>query len=177
MHTIEHERPDDAAGIHELLAAAFPTSGEALLVDDLRAADVLPVSLVASEGGAILGHVGFSPVSIRPSGNAALVWALAPLAVAPSAQRRGIGSALVRAGLHECAHAGCDAVVVLGDPQYYSRFGFLPASGHGLRCSFDAPPEAFMLVEFRPGSVSHHDGIVCFHPAFDRFAVPDDGGD
>lgn len=175
MHTIESERPEDAAGIHELLVAAFPTNGEALLVDDLRIADALPVSLVASESGTVLGHVAFSPVSIRPSGNAALIWALAPLAVLPAAQGRGIGSELVRTGLHACAHAGCDAVVVLGDPQYYCRFGFFPAVQYGLRCSFDAPPEAFMLVEFRPGSVSHHDGTVYFHPAFDRFAVSGEG--
>lgn len=94
---------------------------------------------------------------------------LAPLAVAPEAQGRGIGSALVRAGLKVCAEGGVDGVVVLGDPAYYGRFGFKPAGEHGMSCLFDAPPEAFLLWEARPGTLSAWKGIVCFHPAFDRF--------
>ena len=174
MNNIESERPDHAAAIHALLVASFPTDGEADLVDDLRAADALPVSLVAAEAGSILGHVGFSPVFIRPAGLASVVWALAPLAISPSAQRRGIGSALVRAGLRACADAGCDAVVVLGDPAFYRRFSFLPAAERGLHCSFEAPPEAFMLIELRSASIPFHEGTVYFHSAFDRFAAPNE---
>jgi len=174
MNNIESERSDHATAIHELLVASFPTDGEAGLVDDLRAAHALPVSLVASEGSSILGYVAFSPVIIRPAGLATVVWALAPLAIAPAAQRQGIGSALVRAGLRACADAGCDAVVVLGAPDFYHRFGFLPAAKHSLRCSFEAPPEAFMLTELGGASVPFHEGIVYFHSAFDRLATPNE---
>lgn len=174
MNNIERERPEHAVSIHALLVASFPTHAEAGLVDDLRAADALPVSLVASEGGSILGHISFSPGFIRPAGLASVVWTLAPLAISPAAQRRGPGSALVRAGLRACADAGCDAVVVLGDPDFYRRFGFLPAAEHGLRCSFEAPPEAFMLTELHPASLPFHDGTVYFHSAFDRFATPNE---
>ena len=174
MNNIESERPEHAAAIRELLLASFPSDGEAGLVDDLRAAHALPVSLVASEGGSILGHIAFSPVFIRPAGLASVVWALAPLAIAPASQRQGIGSALVRAGLRACANAGCNAVVVLGDPGYYHRFGFLPAAKHGLRCSFEAPPEAFMLTELGGASFPFHEGTVYFHSAFNRFAAPNE---
>ena len=174
MNNIESERPEHAAAIRELLLASFPGDGEAGFVDDLRAAHALPVSLVASDGSSVLGYVAFSPVFIRPSGLASVVWALAPLAIAPAAQRQGIGSALVRAGLRACADAGCDAVVVLGDPGYYHRFGFLPAARHGLRCSFEAPPEAFMLTALGGTPVPFHEGTVYFHSAFNRFATPNE---
>lgn len=174
MNNIESERPEHAAAIRDLLLAVFPSEGEAGLVDDLRSAHALPVSLIASQGSSILGHVAFSPVSIRPAGLVSVVWALAPLAIAPAVQRQGIGTALVRAGLRACANAACDAVVVLGDPGYYHRFGFRPAAQHGLRCSFEAPAEAFMLTELGDASVPFHEGTVYFHPAFNRFATPNE---
>lgn len=172
MSNIENERPGQVADIHDLLVSAFPTDGEAELVDDLRSAGALPVSLVASESASILGHIAFSPVSIRPVNLSTEVWALAPLAVTPTAQHRGIGSALVRAGLRACAAAGCHAVVVLGHPEFYSRFGFHPAAQRGLRCSFEAPPEAFMFAELGETTIPFHEGTVHFHAAFNRFAIP-----
>lgn len=155
--------------IRTLLAAAFPTPAEAVLVDDLRAADALLVSLVACDGDSVIGHIAFSPVSISPGPAFNPIWALARLAVAPPAQGSGVGSALVRAGLRACADAGCRGVVVLGAPNFYHRFGFFSAAERGLRCRFDAPPEAFMLAELASGAVSVQQGVVHFHGAFDRF--------
>lgn len=113
------ETPGDAAGIDALLRAAFGGGDEAALVRDLRAAGHLTHSLIAHAGGVPVGHVALSPLQAeRPA------LALAPLAVHPALQGRGIGTALVRAALHA---AGDAAVVVLGEPAFYARFGFLPA--------------------------------------------------
>jgi putative acetyltransferase len=88
------------------------------------------------------------------------------MAVLPEMQRRAIGSALVRRGLEEILAEGFDAVVVLGHPHYYPRFGFLPASRFGLRCEYDVPDEVFMALELRNGSLEHAAGMVRYHPAF-----------
>ncbi len=169
MNLVERERPEHTSAIRQLLENVFPTPAEAALVDDLRTAEALLVSLIVSHGGNVIGHIAFSPVSISPPPLLAPTWALAPLAVAPQTERRGIGSALVRAGLEACADAGCGSVVVLGAPGFYHRFGFFSAAERGLQCRFEAPPEAFMLSELVPDSFPLHRGIVHFHPAFDRF--------
>jgi putative acetyltransferase len=91
---------------------------------------------------------------------------LAPMAVAPAHQRNGVGSALVRAGLGRCGQLGFDAVVVLGYPSYYSRFGFQAAADFGIGCEYDAPVEAFMLLELQPGYLRGITGTVRFHAAF-----------
>jgi putative acetyltransferase len=91
---------------------------------------------------------------------------LAPLAVAPSHQGRGIGSALVRAGLEACARAGAGAVVVLGEPQYYARFGFGAAAPLGIRSEYEVPEDAFMVVELVPTYLRAVRGTVVYHPVF-----------
>lgn len=113
------EAAGDAAGIDALLQAAFGGNEEAALVRALRAEGDLTHSLLAHAGGVPVGHVALSPLTAeRPA------LALAPLAVHPALQGRGLGSALVRAAL---AAAGDRAVVVLGEPGFYTRFGFVPA--------------------------------------------------
>ena len=118
----------------------------------------------------ILGHIAFSPVRIgaATSGNAAL--ALAPMAMHPRVQRQGIGSRLVTAGLAQATALGAPLVIVLGHPEFYPRFGFVPASPLGILCPFEAPPEAFMVRELKPGAIAAHHGTVRYHPAFDAFA-------
>jgi putative acetyltransferase len=89
------------------------------------------------------------------------------MAVRSAWQRRGIGSRLVRAGLEECRRAGHGSVVVvLGHPEYYPRFGFVPASRHGVTWEHPAPAEAFMLLELRPGALGGRGGVVRYAPEF-----------
>lgn len=123
---LRDEAPDDAAAIAALLTAAFrdaPRSdgSEAAIVARLRAAGALTLSLVAADAAGLAGHVAFSPVR---AGDAPGWQGLAPLAVRADARRRGIGAALVRAGLARLRGLGAAGCVVLGDPAYYGRFGF-----------------------------------------------------
>ena len=162
---IRPEEARDWTAVHSVNAAAFPSPAEADLVEALRR-DARPiVSLVAEDGGMIVGHVMFSPVAL-PGHPALPIMGLGPMAVAPGRQRAGIGSALVRAGLAECARLGVAAVVVLGHPEYYPRFGFAAAAGFGIDCEYDAPVEAFMLLELRLGAMQGAAGTVRYHAAF-----------
>jgi putative acetyltransferase len=107
----------------------------------------------------------FSPVSL--SGHPALkIMGLAPMAVAPEHQRKGIGSALVRAGLEQCKQLGFGAVVVLGHPAYYPRFGFSSSTRFGIGCEYEVPEEAFMVVELQAGFLRGTSGKVKYHAAF-----------
>lgn len=162
---IRAEEERDHAAVYALNAAAFETPAEAGLVDVLREQAHPCASLVAEDGGAIIGHIMFTPVTL--AGHAGRkIMALAPMAVAPERQRKGIGSALVRAGLDRCRQLGIGAVVVVGHPAYYSRFGFLPAATFGLGCEFDVPEGVFMAMELQPGHLRGVSGTVRFHPAF-----------
>ena len=119
---------------------------------------------------AMLGHIAFSPVTI---GGQHPALALAPVAVAPDCQRQGIGSSLIRWSLEQCRQLGHGAVIVLGGPAYYSRFGFAPASRFGIECPFSVPPEEFMVLEFGPGQTSRLRGLVRYRPEFD-LVLPND---
>jgi putative acetyltransferase len=124
--TVRPERAEDASAVRALLEAAFAGPAEADLVDRLRADGDLVLALVAGQTG-IVGHVAFSRLAVEGTGPSQPAIVLAPLAVAPMRQRRGIGAALVRAGLGLLTEAGEALVFVLGDPAYYRRFGFTPA--------------------------------------------------
>lgn len=168
-HHIRDEGPRDAAAIAAVLAAAFGHQAEAELVADLQAAGALSLSLVAEAAdGAVVGYVAFSPVTVD-GGGADRLLGLAPLAVSPSWQGRGIGAALVDAGLSRARAEGADLVFVLGEPAYYRRFGFRPAADRGVAWEHEAPAEAFMAVELRPGAGANWQGVLRYHPAFDRF--------
>ncbi len=91
---------------------------------------------------------------------------LAPMAVAPMHQKKGTGSALVQAGLDQCRQLDFVAVVVLGHPEYYPRFGFSPASQFGIGSEYDVPEEVFMAMELQPDALSRKTGRVRYHPAF-----------
>lgn len=162
---VRAERSDDAAAVRAVHEAAFERAAEALLVDALRARARPVVSLVAEVDGAIVGHAMLSPVALPGHPNARLM-GLAPVGVLPAHQRRGVGSALVRAGLDACRRRDVGAVVVLGHPAYYPRFGFAPAGRFGLGCEYDAPAEAFMALELRPGQLAGVSGTVRYHAAF-----------
>jgi putative acetyltransferase len=92
--------------------------------------------------------------------------ALAPMSVLPARQRRGIGSALVRAGLQACRAAGHDVVIVVGHPAYYPRFGFVRARPLGLTSDPPFPDEAFMIAELTPGALGSRHGVVVYGEEF-----------
>lgn len=162
---IRDERPDDREAVYALHVSAFPTAMEARLVDTLRDTTDPCVSLVAEADGEIAGHILFTPVSLDDAGST-LIMGLAPMAVVPERQRSGIGSALVYAGLDRCRNIGSGAVVVLGHPAYYPRFGFEPASRYGVGCEYDVPDEVFMLIELAPGCLEGVAGTAKYDPAF-----------
>jgi len=162
MH-IRSETSSDEEAISALITTAFleaEHSGgdEAEIVEALRRAGKLAVSLVATQDQSILGHVGFSPVLINGKD---LGWfGLAPVAVMPGHQRKGIGTALIKAGLTTLNEKGASGCVVLGEPAYYSRFGFIADPALQLA---GIPPEYFLRVALRGQPCS---GKVLFHPAF-----------
>lgn len=161
---VRAEEPQDRPSVRAVHASAFETMADADLVDALRERASPIVSLVADVAGEVAGRIMFSPVSLDRHPELR-VMGLGPMAVAPAHQRKGIGSALVRAGLERCGQLGCGAVVVLGHPSYYPRFGFRPAARFGIGSEYEAP-EAFMLVELRPGCLAGVTGTVRYHAAF-----------
>jgi putative acetyltransferase len=156
---IRAETAADVDAIRKVLMAAFPGPGEAKLVDDLRSAGDLVLSLVADEGG-IVGHVAFSRtefMALELRGTA-----LAPIGVLPGRQRTGVGSALVREGLLRLAQAGEDLVLVVGDPGFYERFGFNHAAAARLRTPYDGP---YLLAKALSGQGRQAHGEVRYSPA------------
>ena len=117
MLVIRPELPEDVTAIHRVNEQAFGQENEAILVDRLRSRGVLTVSLVAVQDREIVGHIAFSPVNIEPKQSSFRAVALAPMAVLPDFQNKGIGSQLVRSGLEECRHLGYGFVVLVGHPE------------------------------------------------------------
>jgi putative acetyltransferase len=173
---VRAEKPEDLEAIRRVNFAAFGRESEADLVDQLRGA-ASTFSFVAVELERIVGHIFFSPVAIPQSGHSAnvgecagdlLVLGLAPVAVLPKYQRQGIGSLLIQSGLEECARLSFKAVVVLGSPAYYPRFGFIPAKEKGLGCEYPVPDEAFMVLELEPGALEGCAGVVKYRSEFNH---------
>ena len=168
MVTVREEQAGDEAAIRRVNEQAFGSPAEADLVDALRDSGALTVSLVAVSNEEIVGHIAFSPIALEPEKAPLRAVGLAPMAVLPAHQRRGIGRQLTQAGLEACRRAGAELVVVLGHPDYYPRSGFVPAKPHGFEYEFDGPDEAFMVKELRADAMTEHSGRVRFHPAFDE---------
>ena len=140
MISIRLERREDIAAIRAVNEVAFSQGAEADIVDALRDACPDLLSLVAETGGEIVGHILFSPATVGDGSGSTQGMGLAPMAVMPNRQRKGIGSKLVEAGLQMLREQGCPFVIVLGHPDFYPRFGFVPASCHGLRCQWEGTP-------------------------------------
>ncbi|QZT54660.1 GNAT family N-acetyltransferase [Mycolicibacterium austroafricanum] len=161
---IRDEQESDIAAIRSLTLQAFadvPQSRqtEAAVIDALRAAGALTLSLVAVEGGDIVGHVAVSPLSI--DGDAGPGWyGGGPLSVRPDRQRAGIGTALIRAVFERLRENGARGAVVVGDPRYYERFGFRQATTLALP---DVPAENLLVLALDGQCPT---GTVAFHPAF-----------
>jgi putative acetyltransferase len=169
MISIREEEAGDEAAIRRVNELAFEGPAEADLVDALRTRGATTLSLVALSDGIVAGHILFTPVDIVPAsgGRTHRAVALGPMAVLPDRQRTGIGTLLVHRGIDMLRHERNDLVVVLGHPEYYPRFGFVPASARGIRCPYAAPDEAFMVLELRPGAGRGKEGTVRYQTEFD----------
>lgn len=146
MLSIRREIPGDIKSIRYVNEQAFGQENEARIIEKLRQRGALTISLVAVQDDEIVGHIAFSPVVVEAKGSSFEAIALAPMAVLPMHQRKGIGSQMVRVGLEECRRLGHGIVVVLGHPDYYPRFGFAQAITRGIECQFEAPEEAWMIL-------------------------------
>ena len=167
MLIIRREAPEDLDAIHYVNEQAFGQENEAKLVEKLRSRRVLTISLVAIQDNKIVGHIAFSPVEVNKQERSSFeVIALAPMAVLPAFQNKGIGSQLIRAGLEECRRLGYGLVVLVGHPNYYPRFGFVPAEPKGLKCEFEVPDEAWMVLELREGALVGRRVALRFQPEF-----------
>ena len=166
MLKIRPETPEDEASIRQVNEEAFGQKEEAEIVEKLRNRGVLTLSLVAVQDDSIIGHIAFSPVKVESERSTFEAITLAPMAVLPAYQSKGIGSQLVRAGLEECRHLGHEVVFVLGHPDYYPRFGFVLAKPKGIECEFEVPDEAWMVLELREGALAGRRGTVIFQPEF-----------
>jgi len=160
---IRNERSSDYAAIRDIVESAFDgmpyaDGDEADLVDILRSEGALSLSLVCEIEGTIVGHIAFSPATTHETSSA--WYALGPVAVRPDFQGRGIGAALVRTGIGMITDRGADGVILTGDPNYYSRFGFeiSPANAPP-----GEPAEFFMVKAVSGAKVS---GPISFHRAF-----------
>lgn len=161
---IRNELPSDVDAIEAVTVAAFGDAAhtdhtEQFIVRELRRSGQLSVSLVAEDDGVILGHVAVSPVTV--STGAEHWYGLGPISVMPACQGRGIGTLLMRQALADLRRMGAAGCVVLGDPRYYSRFGFVSTPSLELP---DVPPEYFQAISFvgpMPcGRVSYHDAFA-----------------
>ena len=154
---------DDAA-IRQLNDDTFGGHYESRLIEDLRAAGLDAVELVAIENDDIVGHILFSVLATTIDRQTVPALALAPMAVRPDRQRLGIGSALVRAGLDLARDRDWRAVIVLGHKGYYPRFGFSAALARPLEAPFSG--DAFMALELAPDALRGEKGRVTYPPAF-----------
>lgn len=171
--TVRPESSDDHEAIHRVVAAAFGSEAEAQLVDRIRASTgyVREMALVAEVGGEIVGHVMISHAVLRNADGERRIVMLSPLAVLPESQRKGIGSALVRASVGVAGERGEPLVVLEGDPAYYGRLGFEPARSYGIEIHLPewAPPEAAQVIRlpsFDAGDPTLR-GTVVYPAAFD----------
>jgi len=167
---IRAEGPADCTAVRQVNDEAFGQQDEGKLVEALRAMPgfIGGLSLVAEARGAVVGHILFSPAEVRGKGAVHQIIALAPMAVLPAYQGRGIGSRLVEEGLRRARQMGYGAVIVLGHEKFYPRFGFRPAREWNIRCPFPVPEDAFMAIELRDGALKGVEGVVKYSKPFDE---------
>jgi len=163
---IRPETPEDAVQVRRINELAFGQPAEADLVDRLRRTCADSLSLVA-EDDVVVGHILFTPVVIESMERRVTGMGLAPMAVLPDRQRGGIGSQLVTRGLDLLRDRRCPFVVVVGHPEYYPRFGFEPASRHGLASQWDGIPDAaFLAIVLDPVAMAGVSGVARYRDEF-----------
>jgi putative acetyltransferase len=171
MLIIRRETEADWNDVCEVNERAFGRPDEADLVDKLREANAVTLSLVGVLDGRIIAHVLFSPVVLEMDGgrtakSSGFGVGLGPVAVLPEYQNQGFGSQLIWEGIRQCREVGHGFMVVLGHPEYYPRFGFQPSVELGIRSQFDVPSEVFMVMEFKPEALHDKKGLIKYRPEF-----------
>lgn len=157
------ELPEQRAQVLALNRLAFNGEEEARIIAALARDDLIVLSLVATEGATVTGHILFSRLEVEVDGRPVKAVALAPMAVLPEHQSKGIGSTLVRRGLDLLAARGFEAVLVVGHTAFYPRFGFSAESVRHIACPFQGH-DAFMGLELKPGALAGQSG-ECRYPA------------
>ncbi|MCP8970592.1 GNAT family N-acetyltransferase [Ectobacillus ponti] len=168
MVIIRAEQPADIPAIARVNELAFGRKNEGKLVDLIRHSEhfIPELSLVAEENGEIAGHILFSSAMIEREGSVQPMITLAPMAVVPGQQGKGIGSQLVREGLRVCRELGHPLVVVLGHSTFYPKFGFVISKEKGIHPPFPVPDDVFMVCELEEGAAARFQGTVQYPPAF-----------
>jgi putative acetyltransferase len=164
------EKPEDVAQIRKLNDLAFGETGEGQLVDTLRQREAIVLSMVAEDQSKILGHILFTTVTIRNDEDEEDFTALGigPMAVLPDYQRKGIGSELMKAAIEKCRELDHEIVVVLGHPEFYPRFGFVTSAPLGIQWQYDAPEEAFMVLELYENALRGRCRVVSYREEFNE---------
>lgn len=165
--SVQPEAPQDREAVDALVRQAFGQPDEARIVEALRGTDSCVLSMVAEGDGEILGHVLFSRATLEDGPTLRAVLLLAPLAVRPDRQHRGIGSALVNAGLAAARQVGEALVLVVGSYDYYPRFGFKQGSERGIQNPFPGVPEEDFMALDLSGEACAWSGRLRYHPVFD----------
>jgi putative acetyltransferase len=166
---IRLETPADIPAIHGLNEIAFGQPLEANIVDTIRRSNGVGLSLVADNQGRIVGHILFSPAVIEGPKGSITGMGLAPLAVLPELQRKGIGTQLVKRGIEDLITIRYPFIMVLGHADYYPRFGFERASRYGIRCPWDGvPDEVFMVLWLDRSKAGAFPGIARYRDEFDE---------
>ena len=166
MIEVREEQPDDVAAIRDVNTCAFGQELEANIVDALRSNSAALLSLVATVGGRVVGHIMYSALTVGDVSGAAL----GPVAVLPEHQRQGIGSLLIEAGNRKIQEAGYPFIGVIGHANYYPRFGFRPASAYGITCEWDVPDDVFMLLALDPRRMTDVSGLATYRREFSSLA-------
>jgi putative acetyltransferase len=160
---IREERPDDVPTVRDLNRRAFGQDQESNIVDALRANGAALLSLVATMNDRVVGHIMYSSAVV---GNCVKGAALGPMAVLPEYQRQGIGSKLIEVGNRKLKDAACPFIIVVGHANYYPRFGFRPASEHGITCEWDVPDDVFMLLVLDHAKMEGVSGLAKYRHEF-----------
>ena len=165
--TIRSETAADHDAIRQVNQVAFGQDAEANLIHTLRAGGFIRLSFVAELDRRVVGHILFSEIQIVSDNDTVDALALAPMAVTPEYQRKGIGSQLVRSGLDRCREVAHQIVILVGHPTYYPRFGFSPELAAPLESKYAG--EGFMALELTPGALEGVSGEAKYPPPFEAF--------
>ncbi len=165
---IRKETPDDFRQVARLIEMAFGQKKEAVLVEKLRHNKKYNsnLSIVAEYNERVIGHILFFPIVIRTQETEIESLALAPLSVSPEFQKMGVGRRLIEDGLRKAREIGYTSVIVLGHPEYYSKFGFVPARKWGIFAPFEVSADAFMGIELQADALLDASGVVEYPEEF-----------